>query len=68
MFISYCAFPSCPVLSFPLSSPIYSCSGQMLMTSGEMGYLIVDVDSEVSTEVRQQMAQLDASIKTRLLY
>lgn len=40
----------------------------MLMTSGEMGYLIVDVDSEVSTEVRQQMAQLDASIKTRLLY
>lgn len=40
----------------------------MLMTSGKIGYLIVDVDSEVSDEIKSQMAQLPSSIKTRILY
>jgi len=46
----------------------YNVMGQMLMTRGSVGYLIIDVEAEVSDEIRQQMANLPASIKTRLLY
>jgi len=41
---------------------------QQLRTLSEIGYLIVDVDKEASAEVRQAIAGLSSSIKTRVLY
>lgn len=46
----------------------YNVKGQMLLTQATEGYLIVDVDSQVSEEVRAQIAELPSSIKTRLLF
>jgi D-3-phosphoglycerate dehydrogenase len=46
----------------------YNVGGQVLVTQGKVGYLIVDLDAEMSDEVKTQVAQLSASIKTRLLY
>jgi D-3-phosphoglycerate dehydrogenase len=41
---------------------------QYLETQGDVGYLIVDVDSEISTAVKNSIDALQTSIKTRLLY
>jgi D-3-phosphoglycerate dehydrogenase len=41
---------------------------QYLETRGEVGYLIIDVDSEISTAVKNSIDALQTSIKTRLLY
>lgn len=41
---------------------------QYLETRGEVGYLIIDIDSEISTAVKNSIDELDTSIKTRLLY
>jgi len=46
----------------------YNVVAQLLMTQGKVGYLIVDVDRLVSAEVKQKIALLPSSIKTRLLY
>ena len=46
----------------------YNVVAQMLMTLGAVGYLIVDVDKEVSAEIKVKIAQLKSSIKTRILY
>jgi len=46
----------------------YNVRGQMLMTQANEGYLIVDVETHVSDEVKEQIASLPASIKTRILY
>jgi len=46
----------------------YNVGGQVLVTQGKVGYLIVELDSAMSDEVKTQIAQLKASIKTRLLY
>jgi D-3-phosphoglycerate dehydrogenase len=42
--------------------------GQMLATDPEVGYLIMDLDQDVSNEVRKAMAALSTNIRTRILY
>jgi len=46
----------------------YNVVAQLLMTLGNVGYLIVDVDRAVSGEIKQKISALSKSIKTRLLY
>ena len=41
---------------------------QMLATDPEIGYLIMDLDQDVSREVRDDVAALDTNIRTRILY
>jgi len=42
--------------------------GQMLAAKGTIGYLIVDVEKQTSHNLRDEMAMLPTSIKTRILY
>ncbi len=42
--------------------------GQVLATDANIGYLLMDLNHEVSEEVRLQMTQLPTSIRTRVLY
>jgi D-3-phosphoglycerate dehydrogenase len=46
----------------------YNVLAQMLMTNGPVGYLIVDVDREMSEEIRNKMQGIKTNIKTRLLF
>ena len=41
---------------------------QLLATDPNVGYLIMDLDQDVSDEVRTAIAALETSIKTRILY
>jgi D-3-phosphoglycerate dehydrogenase len=41
---------------------------QVLSTDPEIGYLIMDLDKDVSNEVKRAIAALPTSIKTRILY
>jgi len=41
---------------------------QYLETRGDVGYLIIDVDSEISGAVKNSIDALDTSIRTRLLF
>jgi len=41
---------------------------QVLSTDPEIGYLIVDLDQDVSHEVKDAIGALDTNIKTRILY
>ena len=41
---------------------------QVLTTDATVGYLIMDLDQDVSNEVRKTIAALDTNIKTRILY
>ena len=41
---------------------------QYLNTMGEIGYLIMDVDSQLSRDVKKKIEELDTNIKTRLLF
>jgi D-3-phosphoglycerate dehydrogenase len=41
---------------------------QVLSTDPDIGYLIMDLDQDVSNEVKQAVAILPTSIKTRILY
>ncbi len=41
---------------------------QTLSTLGEVGYLIVDIDKEISDTLRVAIDELDTSIKTRILF
>jgi D-3-phosphoglycerate dehydrogenase / 2-oxoglutarate reductase len=41
---------------------------QVLATDPRIGYLVMDLNREVSEEVRQRMAALETNIKTRVLY
>ena len=43
-------------------------SGQYLGTNESIGYLIVDVGTSISREVKRAIDSLEASIKTRLLF
>lgn len=42
--------------------------GQMLSTDAEIGYLIMDLDQNVSNEVCEDIAALHTNIRTRILY
>lgn len=41
---------------------------QYLETRGEVGYLIIDIDSDISSAVKNSIDELSTSIRTRLLY
>jgi D-3-phosphoglycerate dehydrogenase len=41
---------------------------QMLSTDADIGYLIMDLDQDVSHDVKRSVAALETSIKTRILY
>jgi D-3-phosphoglycerate dehydrogenase len=41
---------------------------QMLSTDAEIGYLIMDLDQQVSRDVREDIAALETNIRTRILY
>jgi D-3-phosphoglycerate dehydrogenase len=41
---------------------------QMLSTDANVGYLIMDLDQDVSNDVKKAVAALSTSIKTRILY
>jgi D-3-phosphoglycerate dehydrogenase len=43
-------------------------AAQVLATDPEIGYLVMDLDQDVSGEVKRAMAALGTSIKTRILY
>jgi D-3-phosphoglycerate dehydrogenase / 2-oxoglutarate reductase len=41
---------------------------QVLSTDADIGYLVMDLDQDVSNEVKRGIAGLETSIKTRILY
>jgi D-3-phosphoglycerate dehydrogenase / 2-oxoglutarate reductase len=41
---------------------------QLLSTDADIGYLIMDLDQDVSDEVRKAVAALETNIRTRILY
>jgi D-3-phosphoglycerate dehydrogenase / 2-oxoglutarate reductase len=41
---------------------------QMLVTDAQIGYLIMDLDQDVSDEVRQAIGELPTNVRTRILY
>ncbi|MEI9950093.1 MAG: phosphoglycerate dehydrogenase [Pseudomonadota bacterium] len=41
---------------------------QMLVTDSQIGYLIMDLDQDVSDEVRQAIGLLPTNVRTRILY
>ena len=41
---------------------------QLLATDPEIGYLIMDLDQDVSEDVRRAVAALATNIRTRILY
>ena len=41
---------------------------QVLATDADIGYLVMDLDQDVSAEVKKAIAALETSIKTRILY
>jgi len=42
--------------------------GQVLATDPNIGYLIMDIDKDVSTDVFKAVAAIDTNIRTRILY
>ncbi len=48
-----------------LNANIYA---QILATDANIGYLIMDLDQDVSNDVRKAIAALETNIKTRILY
>ncbi len=43
-------------------------AAQVLATDPEIGYLVMDLDQDVSRDVKNAVAVLETSIKTRILY
>jgi D-3-phosphoglycerate dehydrogenase len=43
-------------------------AAQVLSTDPEIGYLVMDLDRDVSEEVKEKVRALDTSIRTRILY
>jgi D-3-phosphoglycerate dehydrogenase len=43
-------------------------AAQVLATDANIGYLVMDLDQNVSLEVKKAIAALDTSLKTRILY
>jgi D-3-phosphoglycerate dehydrogenase len=42
--------------------------GQVLATDPNIGYLIMDIDKDVSSDVSKAVAALETNIRTRILY
>jgi D-3-phosphoglycerate dehydrogenase len=43
-------------------------AAQVLATDPEVGYLVMDLDQNVSRDVKNAVAALETNIKTRILY
>ena len=43
-------------------------AGQVLAKDPDIGYLVMDLDQDVSGDVKKAMAALDTSLKTRILF
>jgi D-3-phosphoglycerate dehydrogenase len=43
-------------------------AAQVLATDPDIGYLVMDLDQDVSLDVKNAIAVLDTSIRTRILY
>lgn len=43
-------------------------AAQYLQTSPEIGYVVIDVDSEDADEAFQRLLSIDGTIKTRILH
>jgi D-3-phosphoglycerate dehydrogenase len=43
-------------------------AAQVLATEGDIGYLVMDLDQDVSRDVKNAVAALPTSIRTRILY
>ena len=43
-------------------------AAQVLATDPDIGYLVMDLDQDVSRDVKKALAALATSIKTRILY
>ena len=41
---------------------------QVLSTDADIGYLVMDLDQDVSSDVKKAIAALETSIKTRILF
>jgi D-3-phosphoglycerate dehydrogenase len=41
---------------------------QVLSTDPDIGYLVMDLDNDVSQDVKREIGALDTSIKTRILF
>jgi len=46
----------------------YNVVAQSLMTMGKIGYMMVEVDTLLSEEMKQRISELKTSIRTRILY
>jgi hypothetical protein len=46
----------------------FNIQAQVLGTRGDIGYMMVNVDHKVSSNVRQGIADLPTSIRTRVLW
>lgn len=46
----------------------YNVVAQVLMTRDTVGYMVIDVDKAVAKDVKKKIADLPASIRTRILY
>ena len=46
----------------------YNVVAQLLMTRGSVGYLIVEIDSALSKEIKAKISAIEQNIKTRVLY
>jgi D-3-phosphoglycerate dehydrogenase len=47
---------------------VYNVESQVLLTKGEIGYLIVDVSAATSETIKNEISQLPKYIKTRIFY
>jgi len=47
---------------------VYNVESQVLLTKGNIGYLIADVSAEASQSIKTEISSLSTSIKTRILY
>ncbi len=46
----------------------YNVTAQLLATRGSIGYLLVEVDAALSTEVKNKIHDIPQNIRTRILY
>lgn len=47
---------------------VFNVVSQIMITKGNIGYLIADVDKQTSNQIKQDIENLGSNIKTRLLY
>ena len=51
-----------------LSAANVNVTGQYLQTLDEIGYVVIDVEADYSRDVRAALAEIDGTVRTRVLY